>query len=410
MTLSGTGVRAAAPASPYAVRTRWVIGLTCVAAVLLVLVMRPLTGSVQSPIGLLLLTVIAGASNLPNRMLSPRVVQISMLGTIMLAAIPLGLAAGIPLLGLAHAVAQAGRQAPQRMLFNAAMSTVLGMAGVATYRLLDGPVYDGSHHDDAATVVHVGWALLAADLTQLVLNAVLMSVILWASRGVAMIDRFRTLITRGGPSYLATGTLAVLIYALWVSAEGGPFSIVFLVPCLIAARWALGHERAEDLTQVRVIDTLNAAMDARHPGSAQHAAAVAQLSQALAEEADLGPAKSIDLALAGALLRVDTLAVPGAGSPAPRPSRALTGVDFLHDIVPVLEHRLDDAAAVAAGRIVAVAEAYVEARTARPDADPGQVYDEIADRADLDVSALIALRRVLNRLDPMPTPAGRHRA
>ena len=132
MTLSGTGVRAAAPASPYAVRTRWVIGLTCVAAVLLVLVMRPLTGSVQSPIGLLLLTVIAGASNLPNRMLSPRVVQISMLGTIMLAAIPLGLAAGIPLLGLAHAVAQAGRQAPQRMLFNAAMSSVLGMAGVPT--------------------------------------------------------------------------------------------------------------------------------------------------------------------------------------------------------------------------------------------------------------------------------------
>ena len=102
MTLSGTGVRAAAPASPYAVRTRWVIGLTCVAAVLLVLVMRPLTGSVQSPIGLLLLTVIAGASNLPNRMLSPRVVQISMLGTIMLAAIPLGLGAGLPLLGLWH--------------------------------------------------------------------------------------------------------------------------------------------------------------------------------------------------------------------------------------------------------------------------------------------------------------------
>lgn len=333
-----------------------------------------------------------------------------MVGTLMLAAIPLGLGLGIPALAIGHAVVQIGRLEAVRVIFNAAMSVVIGIAGLAIYRILDGPMAGEGGAVGALTVLHVAGVLAVANLVQLFINAAMMAVIIWSSRGIAIGGQFRTIILRGGLTYLATGSMSMPIYVLWVAAEGGPASVVLLLPILYAARWALATVRAEDLTQVRVIDTLNAAMDARSPGSALHATQVARVAEWLAEEVDLGPARSIDLALTGALLRVDSLAAPpqSAGAArAPRPSRALVGLEFLSEVLPVLEHDPTDRSVVEAGRLVAVADAYVEARRGLPEGELLEAYEAILHRPDLDASALQALRKVLDRLDPLPAPTDR---
>ncbi|HRC40783.1 MAG TPA: hypothetical protein PLK69_04655 [Tetrasphaera sp.] len=375
-----------------------------VGALLLILLGRSALPPIEGWLGVALLATIAAVGNLPARTRQARRIHSSLLGTLMLAAIPLGLSAGIPILAFAHAIVQVGRQPKQRILFNMAMSTIIGLCGALVYSLLDGPVSGDGSPAAVTTVLAAGLALLVADIAQLLCNAGLISAILWASRGVSVTDQFRNLVLRGTLGYLATGLLSLLIYVLWVLADGGPWSIVLLVPSLVAAQWALGHERSEDLAQVQVVDTLNAAMDARHPGSARHAADVARLSEWLAEEVDLGPAKSIDLALAGALLRLDTLAAPTTGGPVHRPSRALSGVSFLEHIVPVIEHRPTDPAAAAALRIVAVADAYAEARRSLGDLPTARYLacDLVAGDPSLDRDVIEALRRVVERLDPLP--------
>ncbi|GAA1802753.1 hypothetical protein [Nostocoides veronense] len=406
--------RIARPEHRYAVSTRFVVAGTVLLAIASYLALRPIAGPVTDWTGLGVLILVAAAGNLPARSpsTSSRRVHISMLAALTLAAVPLGLAAGLPLLAAAHALAQAGRQAPIRVVFNAAMSVVVGMAGLLAYWSLRGPVLVDGAAAGAPVVVHIGWALLLANLLQLVVNAWLISLVQWASRAVALADQFRALILRSGLTYLATGSLSILIVTVWQIAGGGPGSIVLLLPCLVAARWALGHERAEDLMQVRVVDTLNAAIDARFPGAAAHSADVARLAEWLAEEIDLGPSRSEDLALAGALYRLDSLSTPRGVEPAPRPARALTEVDFLQGILPILEHRRDGASTstATAGRVISVAEAYVVARRDPLIGDRYAAYDAIAGRSDLDSIILVALRRVVDRIDPLPPMVGRHRA
>lgn len=402
--------RSRRPEARFAVRTWRFVALVTGCALGACLTLPSLAGRLTSWPGLLALTLISALSNLPDRASSVRSVQISMVGTLMLAAIPLGLGLGIPALAIGHAVVQIGRLEAVRVIFNAAMSVVIGIAGLAIYRILDGPMAGEGGAVGALTVLHVAGVLAVANLVQLFINAAMMAVIIWSSRGIAIGGQFRTIILRGGLTYLATGSMSMPIYVLWVAAEGGPASVVLLLPILYAARWALATVRAEDLTQVRVIDTLNAAMDARSPGSALHATQVARVAEWLAEEVDLGPARSIDLALTGALLRVDSLAAPpqSAGAArAPRPSRALVGLEFLSEVLPVLEHDPTDRSVVEAGRLVAVADAYVEARRGLPEGELLEAYEAILHRPDLDASALLALRKVLDRLDPLPAPTDR---
>ena len=70
----------------------------------------------------------------------------------------------------------------------------------------------------------------------------------------------------------------------------------------------------------------------------------------------------------------------------------------------MIEHRPTDPAAAAALRIVAVADAYAEARRSLGDLPTARYLacDLVAGDPSLDRDVIEALRRVVERLDPLP--------
>lgn len=397
----------------YATRTLVVIVVVCVAAVGLCVLTRLLFGPVRSWTNVAILAGVAAATNLPSR-LSSRRVNLSLLGVITLAATPLGVGAGIVVIVLASTLVQLGRVPKRTLAFNAGMSTCLGATGVLIYDAIGAPVLPHPTPAGTREVLHVAAGLLLADLVQLLMNAVLIGAIFLASRGVAIRETIGRLLRTGSGAYLASGLLALLIFVAWVPAEGGPLTLLAVGPSLWAARWALNREHEEDTAHLRVVDTLNAAMEIRHPGAGTHAANAARVAEWLAAEVGTGGVRKLDLALAGALLRLDSLAAEGpdpapvAGAATQRPARALAGVDFLQHLLPVIEHRDDDPSVQEATQIVVVADAYAEARERLGDDANSRTaaYRSLLAAADgtYDPGVLAALGRLLERVDPIPQP------
>lgn len=386
----------------FTVRTRLAVLATCAVAALSTLAARPVIGPVQHWDNLLVLTLVAFVTAVPPRASTRRKIYLSLMGILVLAAIPLGAGAGIGLLPVAAGLARLRSGDSLRVVFNVAMGTTIGVAAAVAYAVVAALSPLTPAGSENADLLLVALALLAADLAQLVVNAAFMAGIIWASRGEAVRAQFLTLVRSGSATYLASGVLALLIYVVWVPAGGGPLSILLLVPSLIATDWALTAEREVERAQFQAVEAISAALESRHPGSAARSREVERVAEVLAEELALAPTEATRVALAGALVGLSELALPPEpDGPERHPARAFTTVDFLEPVVPLLDGQ------ETTGRvreIVAVADRYARERLARPDSPDADVaaFQVVAEGVpeQFDATVVAALGRMVSRQAP----------
>lgn len=205
---------------------------------------------------------------------------------------------------------QFGRRAFHVRVFNAAMGATVGSLGGLAY-LWAGGLRDLEHDvGPVAMLAHVGLPLMAADVVQCLVNAVLIAGIMWADKGVSFPGFVRQMLTTSGVAYVGYGVIGFLFVILWVPAELGPFSAVLILIPLYVARWAFSQYGAEQQAHDQTLQALVAAVEARDPYAVGHGERIAQLAEWMAPAFALTPAQAESLRFAALLHDIGQVGMP----------------------------------------------------------------------------------------------------
>lgn len=361
-------------------------------------------------------------------------VTISLTSVILLASIPLVGPVGAALIAVVHTATDI-RSLPIRVwCFNFGMMGASAIVGGLAYVLAGGTLdiralgEGGFTTDEIFT--QVGFPLIAADLAQLLCNAVILTGIMHLDRGVPYRRFLVGMLRTSGPGYFAYGIIGFLLTILWVPAGVGPISALLIVAPLVVARWTFGQYGDEVRAHRGTLDMLVHATEAKNPFSAGHSARVAQVSEWVAEAMSLPSTTQQELRYAAMLHDVGTIAIPSARlrSDAPLTSGdvrliashtyigcdLVRDVDFLEPSLAGIQHHherfdgtgypdgLAEDEIPLAARIIAVAD-YLDAVTIeRPDRTSlsiSQALDAVRERAgrDFDPDVVAALTSALAR-------------
>lgn len=393
----------------YAFRTTAVVVAVCVAALVSYVLSWFVLACTLAWADVLVLALVAGVSNLARRD-ARRGRGLSLTGAIMLAAIPVGAGLGIPLIAAAGVAANWRSLRGQRSAFNAATASLAGVLGAVLYVLLGAPVVPEARFAGIGGLAHMAVGLVVAIMAQALTTGLLLAAVLWASRGIAVRTTIRGLFRESGLDYLATIGLAFLIVVTWVPVGAGAASVILLAPIFVVSRFAVAQWSNEWTAQVRAVSAFTTAMDERHPGAAVHAADVARISEWIADELAMSSVDAQALSLAGALHGIEALALPG-GTGRRTAIAALESVDVLAPALPILQRYRDPVDGLEQpprpARVLAVADAYAQVRARDVPADaPEQhllAYGRLLAQEDndFDPAVVLALGRVLERVDPL---------
>ena len=195
--------------------------------------------------------------------------------------------------------------------FNVAMMSGLGVAG--------GLVYLGAGGDDVRArdmsavdiLLHVGLPLVVTDVTQCLLNALLIALVLRVSSGSPIRTRVLILLSTSGLAYIGYGVIGFLLVVLWIPAGVGWFAGVLVLAPLLVARWAFDQYGEELKAHERTLRALVTAVETKVPHNVGHSERVARLSEWMAEDLGLTPKEIQDVRTAGMLHDVGLVRVPG---------------------------------------------------------------------------------------------------
>jgi hypothetical protein len=220
-----------------------------------VLVVACLHFTIDSP------TISLGLLMLAGTVLRPRVGQVYRTSLDYIVVIALYLLSGVAsavLVCAVGALSQDRRRSMLKKVFNGAQSVLCAGAGGLVFHLLRGP--EGG--DVLARPWDAIWATTAANVTWLVVNAILLCVVLSLEKGVADAAAFvRQVAIPTAPPLLGYGMLGVLLAAAWLSGLGAVAIPLIFVP-LYVSRWALSQYEVEKAAQaatmrafIQVIET-----------------------------------------------------------------------------------------------------------------------------------------------------------
>ena len=357
-------------------------------------------------------------------------VQISLTSVILLASAVIVGPVGAGLVGAAS-TALVPRRAPLRVrVFNMAMISVIGSVGGLVYLAVGGARDLSGLDGELEIVAWVGLPLIAADVTQCLVNAVLLAGIMRAANGIPMRAQIIKLLSTTGPAYIGYGIIGFLFVVLWIPAGVGWFSAVLVLAPLAVAQWAFRQYGDEVRSHERTLNALVASIEAKDPASVGHSGRVAQLCEWMAEALGLGFRETQEARTAGMLHDLGKLAIPSRVLRLPRErneaeqqvmaEHPIHAVDMLGDIEFVRgsldgiahHHERYDGRGYPAGlvgeeiplaaRIIAVADAFdalTTERSYRPALSPGEAMAELHRRAGshLDPHVVSALERALAR-------------
>lgn len=181
------------------------------------------------------------------------------LGSIVLMAVYViaGPAAAVVVAGVGSLV-QARRVPLMKRAFNSGQRILSAAGGALAFVAVDGPVGESALHD-------VPRAILAVTLTGIayqLVNAVLLSGVLWLERGSTVVRAFlREVVVATALPMLGYDYLGLVMAFVWLGGLGLIAGILTLVP-LVVARWALSQDAAERAAQaatmrafIQVIET-----------------------------------------------------------------------------------------------------------------------------------------------------------
>ena len=332
--------------------------------------------------------------------------------------------------------------------FNSGMSSAIGAAGGFVYLLAGGATEVTEVSGVSPLLLHVGVPLMVADVAICLLNAVILSGIVWLTQGTPIRRFVLGMLGTSGPTYVGYGVLGFLFVILWVPAGVGPFSAVLILAPLFVARWAFVQYGDEQRAHERTLSALVAAVETKDPNTRGHSERVALLCDRMAGSLALSHQDTEALRFAGMLHDIGKLAIPtrllrsggklsdtDLANICTHPARGVEmvrGIEFLKGSIDAILHHHErmDGRGYPAGligneiplfaRIIAVADAFDSLTTARSYRDALTVEQAVAQlhrRAEehLDPSIVAALERGLlrqawepTRLDPgLVATAGR---
>ncbi len=244
-----------------------------------------------------------------------------------------------------------------QVVFNMAMTSIVGAAGGWVYRLAapgDGIVSGVTGPGDLA--LQVGLPLALADVVGCLTNALLISGVLHFYQRVPFVVAFRGLLVSSGVAYVGYGVIGFLFVILWFPAQLGAFSALLIIAPLLSARWAFIQYGEELRSHERTVDTLVTALGTKEPPAVERSRRAATLAEWVAEELGLRPHQIGTVRHAATLHEIGHLAVPtrilrrGGIALDPRDqhlldghadlgSQMIGGIDFLEDARTGIRHQ-----------------------------------------------------------------------
>ena len=329
------------------------------------------------------------------------------------------------------------RKMPTRArIFNTGMFTCIGAVGGLVYVGVGGNTDLTDPQSAARLLLQVGLPLVAADVGQCVVNALLLAGIQNIVSAMPLRTQIWGLLATTGPAYIGYGVIGFLFVVLWIPARVGWFSAILVLAPLFVARWAFAQYGDELQAHERTLRALVTAVETKEPHNAGHSERVAQLSEWMAEAMVLGHKEIEDIRTAGMLHDVGKVAMPTRllGSRQPHTDddlvtmagHAVAGVelvkdvDFLSGSVDGIAHhheRFDglgypDGLAGTdiplSARVIAVADAFeclTSSRSYRPALSADDALAVIRERAgtQFDPQVVELLAKALSRHEWLPT-------
>ncbi|WP_157508735.1 HD-GYP domain-containing protein [Luteipulveratus halotolerans] len=327
------------------------------------------------------------------------------------------------------------KQLAIQRIFNTVMSGLVSVLGGIAYLALGGVIEPQNGRTATGILVHVLAPLFAANIIMLTLNAFLVATVIRIAEGMPIRHSFATSVRGGWIPYLGYGIVAFLFADLWTVEGLGPVSVILVVAPLALAQWSMSQQAAEQRTHYRTVETVVAAVEARHPNTRGVSQAVASVSGAVGDELRLraGQAESLqfaailhDVGLIAPMVsrhRIDgRLGDSDIAQYLTHPDRGvsmLEGIEFLEGSTAAIRHHherwdgtgypngLEGEEIPLLARIVAVSATYVA--LLRRTGDPAWALDSIKARAgsQLDPGCVVALDQAISRgrLDHLKTLA-----
>jgi hypothetical protein len=267
-------------------------------------------------------------------------VTISLISVLLLgAAVVLG-PLGAGLLGLGFGLLTRGGMPAWARVFNGALGAASGLVGGLAYLAAGGSTQPATLHGAASLATELGFPLLAADVCQALVNAVLIAGIMRVSQGVPL-RLMAARLLESGPVYVAYGILAFLLIVLWFPAGVGPASSLLILLPLVAAHWTYVQYAAQEHAREQSLDLLVGALELKVPALRGHSSRVADLAARAAEHLGMGPAEVLDVRRAAMLhdlghLRHSSGDGPRHAQRAEDAARLVGGLSFLAGACEVL--------------------------------------------------------------------------
>jgi len=302
--------------------------------------------------------------------------------------------AGSAVVGAVSMAFERGDRPVMVRAFNSGMFALQGVVGGWVYLLLHGQTSLSFVQGPGPLLLQVGLPLMAADVAQMLVNAVLLSGVVRLSSGVPSRRFIVQILTNSGIAYIGYGFIGFLFVILWLPADVGPFSAVLILAPLMVARWAFVQFGEEQRAHERALSALVTAVETKDPFARGHSARIAQLAEWMAAPLAMGAQEAQALRFSAMLHDVGKVGVPTRVLRARnRPSRedmeALTRhpelgvelvrqIDFLAQSLDGIRHHherwdgrgypdgLARDAIPLASRVVAVADAFDALTTPRP--------------------------------------------
>ncbi|MGW6200287.1 HD-GYP domain-containing protein [Kribbella sp. NPDC055110] len=302
--MNGTGDRPRRPLTPASRRAGLRLYVSVVAAAaLVVFVEAALTPSDYLTVFVLCLLVLFGTA-----LRSPHgPARGASLGSIVLMAVYV--IAGPSAAVLVAGVASLGqpRQVPLlKRVFNSGQRILSAAGGALAFVAVHGPVGESALHD-------IPRAILAVTLTGIgyhVVNAVLVSGVLWLERGGTVVRAFlREAVLATALPMLGYGYLGLIMAFMWLGGLGLIAGILTLVP-LVVARWALSQDAAERAAQAATMRAFIQVIETKDLYTRGHSERVSEGAGMLGRQLRLPAARQQALEHAGLLHDVGKVGVP----------------------------------------------------------------------------------------------------
>lgn len=237
-------------------------------------------------------------------------VYLSFSSIILLAATTMVGPVGAAIVGLIIATLQPERVPFSARVFNAVVTSTIGIIGGTTFLLTGGAADLSTLRGAGPIAMGLFVPMLLGNVAMALTNVVLVALVMRAAQRVPFGMNVVRLLATTAPAYAGYAMIAFLLVVLWRPAAFGPLSVLLILAPIIGARWAYLQYDEGRKAQRRALNALVSAIEIKAPHLAGHSQRVAELSAHMAEALGMRPHEVADVRTAAMLHDVGLVTLP----------------------------------------------------------------------------------------------------